>query len=330
MTKAALRTALDKVLLRKQWKTLENDFLSVVDTIIYERESGVELTKEGKVFAEKTIREYKHSRDNLLYYEIDTGEALRFDTAGPVVYDKLKSYFSIQRNHAINTLGKHLKNYCVFVRAAYARGVHNNDIFDREKMSVPSEETPDIFLSETELDKMADLRLTGTELLARDWFLVEAFTGLRVSDAKRLASQNLQTDRITISNEKTDEKVVLPVHRHLRAVFNRWSGAPRPLSEQKINKHIKDVARKAEITERVLYTVTKGGKRHDEYFEKCEMVSNHTGRRAFITNLIRAGVPETIIMKLTGIKKYATLQRYNKLSAEETADVAAGLEFFKS
>jgi len=40
-------------------------------------------------------------------------------------------------------------------------------------------------------------------------------------------------------------------------------------------------------------------------------------------------VPDTIIMKLTGIRSSATLKRYDKLSADEAAKIAAGLAFFK-
>jgi hypothetical protein len=39
------------------------------------------------------------------------------------------------------------------------------------------------------------------------------------------------------------------------------------------------------------------------------MVINHTGRRSFITNLIRRGVLDTIIMQLTDIKKATTQQK---------------------
>jgi hypothetical protein len=112
-------------------------------------------------------------------------------------------------------------------------------------------------------------------------------------------------------------------------LVSKYKGFPPKMNDQEINDEIKDVAEICGIDKTELYTVTEGGKRRDYYLKRYEMVSNHTARRSFITNLIKAGVEHTMIMKLAGIVKFETLARYIKLSAEEVADQAAKLDFFK-
>jgi hypothetical protein len=58
------------------------------------------------------------------------------------------------------------------------------------------------------------------------------------------------------------------------------------------------------------------------------MVSNHTARRSFITNLLDALVPDNIVMQLAGIKKHATLLKYKKTKPQQTAELMASHAFF--
>lgn len=84
-----------------------------------------------------------------------------------------------------------------------------------------------------------------------------------------------------------------------------------------------------QLNETVLYFLTKGGTRKDFYLKKYEMVSCHTARRSFITNLLNAGIPDNQVMQLAGIKKHATLLRYKKTKPEETANILKDHTFFK-
>jgi integrase len=101
------------------------------------------------------------------------------------------------------------------------------------------------------------------------------------------------------------------------------------ISDQDINELIKQVAEKAKIKGTVLYSITKGGKRQDHYLKKWQMVSNHTARRTFITNLLLNKVSETFVKKLTGIKSASTLARYNKMTTEDAAEIMSQHKFFK-
>ena len=69
----------------------------------------------------------------------------------------------------------------------------------------------------------------------------------------------------------------------------------------------------------VLKSITKGGKRCTSIYEKWQLVSAHTARRSFATNLYKSGFPSISIMAITGHKTESSFLRYIKVSKEEHA-----------
>ncbi len=59
-----------------------------------------------------------------------------------------------------------------------------------------------------------------------------------------------------------------------------------------------------------------GKQKHYLVKPKYELIGSHTGMRTFITNSILAGVPLSVIQKITGHKKLTTLQAYVSISEE--------------
>lgn len=322
LTKAKTEATFNKVLGRG---TAGNSFFAAIDQIINDRECGAELTKEGKRFSAETIRGYRHSRDNLKKFDPD----MTFESITLKTYRDLVAYFNKNHNHAINSIGKTIKNWIVFMKAARKRGFHENLIYLDEDFRVPVEETDDVYLTDVELKKVYHHHFINKTLeLVRDWFIIDCFTGLRVRDIKLLTNEHVRKDKIVLVNEKTDTRVAIPIHPYVKEILKKYGGLPRKISDQKMNENIKKVCELAGINDPVLYSVTKGGLRKDYHLQKFEMVSNHTARRCLVTNLLNAGVPDNQVMHLAGIKKHATLMRYKKAKPEETADLMRSHAFF--
>lgn len=295
----------------------------VIDHIISDREFGRVVKPNGKEFSALTIKSLKHSKENLQKFDSN----LSFADFSEAKYKKLIEYMN-GKNYSINTIGKTIKDLKVFMGAAYDLGYHKNPVFKARWFKKITEDTFDVYINEDELKNIAKIKVSGREQVARDWFIVGCFTGLRISDLTLLTKQNLIDNFITIGNEKTDAKVVLPVHPLVKAILKRYKGFPPKVSDQEINRTIKKVAKEAGLTQLFLYQITKGGKRVDEYIPKWKMVSSHSCRRSFITNLLRNGVQDNIVMDLAGIKKHATLLKYKKSTPEETARDIASHSFF--
>lgn len=77
----------------------------------------------------------------------------------------------------------------------------------------------------------------------------------------------------------------------------------------------------AGITENTEKQQTKGGARVVNVLEKWQMVSSHTARRSFATNMVKQGLPIQTIMQITGHKKEVTFLKYVKLTGSEHAEI---------
>lgn len=300
-------------------------FYDLCREVITDMEAGIILTPQGKKYSHGTIKNYNQSLNTIEAYDA----ALTFVAVNMDFYRAFIKWCN-DKDYSMNYIAQHIKNLVCLMKATKKRGHHDNTAYLGEDFRVIQEQTDDIALSEKELEKLYKHNVPDrTRDIARDWFIIGCYTGLRVSDIQLLDDKNIHGDKITIANEKTDTKVVIPLRTEVKSILKKWGGLPPKMTDQEINRSIKEVAEVAGLNQPILYFLTKGGTRRDFYLKKYEMVSCHTMRRCFITLLLNAGIPDNQVMQLAGIKKHATLLRYKKTKPEETADLLKGHKFFK-
>lgn len=319
LTKAKLKASLDK-LLKRDTAGNKIDFFDAMTRVVDRMESGKLLTpKTKKRYSAGSIKTFRFTVNFLKKFD----PAMTLNSISVDMYNRFIK-FCHDLKYSTNYIGSQIKNWKTLGKA-----VGGNPVFNSPEFVKIQELTEDIYLDEKELKSIYGLKLAGIRDLVRDWYIIASYTGLRISDIVLLDKRNYSKGFITIANEKTDFKVVIPVHPYVRAILEKYKGFPPAVRSDQINEIIKPIARQAGIDDKILFSITKGGKRVDHYYEKWEMVSCHTGRRTLITNLREAGVPDAVVMKLTGIKSAQTLQRYTKLTPEKAGKIAAGLKFFK-
>jgi site-specific recombinase XerD len=296
--------------------------------IIGDMESGKLTTPRGKKYSAGTIKNYNQSLNTLEEYNGN----LNWANIDMKFYRTFVKWCN-DKDFSLNYIAQHIKNLVRLMRIGKSKSYkyHSCTGYMDEDFKVIQEQTDDIALYQKELDAIANKHIPNKYWdIARDWFVLGCYLGLRVSDVKLLdESKNFSAESVTIANEKTDTKVVVPINDQIRAIRKKWNGLPPKMHEVEINRHIKKVCEIVGLTEPFLYFLTKGGTRKDFYLRKCDMVSCHTMRRFFITELIRLDVRDNKIMQLAGIKKHATLLRYKKISPEENALNMQGQAFFK-
>ena len=96
---------------------------------------------------------------------------------------------------------------------------------------------------------------------------------------------------------------------------------PAEISNQKFNEYIKDVCRIAGINGTETITKTVGGNIVTEKFEKWKLVSSHTGRRSFCTNMYKRGLPTLMIMSISGHTTEQSFLKYIKVKQVEHAEM---------
>ena len=97
-----------------------------------------------------------------------------------------------------------------------------------------------------------------------------------------------------------------------------------------MNKYLKEICQLAGLDEKVRLAITRGGLRVDKTFRKYELVTVHTARRSFATNMFLAGVPSISIMKITGHRTEKAFLRYIRISQEDNARKLAEHPYFES
>lgn len=245
----------------------------------------------------------------------------------PLKVDKIVKY-----GHTQNTVGKYIKTLKVFLKEATEAGINTNRAFESKKFSAMSENVEHINLTENELDLLWNYDLSNNKRLeaVRDLFLISCYTGLRFQDFTTLTPENIiEGTKLKIFTRKTGKPVVIPIHWRVAELLAKYENhLPRAISNQKMNDYLKELGELAGINGNIETVKTKGGLRVSQIQKKHELITCHTGRRTFATNLFRAGVPAISIMKFTGHQTEAVFMKYINVSDDENAELLLNHDFF--
>jgi integrase len=111
------------------------------------------------------------------------------------------------------------------------------------------------------------------------------------------------------------------VHRIVSEIIA--DGWPETISGQKLNDHVKTLGKLAGLKEKVMFARTEGGTRVTHVKEKWEMITSHTARRSFATNLFMRNVPAPVIRAVTGHKSEREFLKYIKAAPEQISRMLA-------
>ena len=178
------------------------------------------------------------------------------------------------------------------------------------------------YLTVEELERIEDLEnLRKTQQDIRDMFLLQAWTGCRLSDAMTLTEENINGKMLTYTSQKTQTYAAVPIKPVVEEIIQR---VPHILNYNKMtyNRNVRQLCKMAGITEGTM--VWKAGKKCVE--PKYNLVSSHTARRSFATNLYEAGVEINKISYMMGHSNTAMTERYVCSNMELSDKI---VEFFK-
>lgn len=294
----------------------------------YDHNNKVERYKPG------TIRTYKGFQEQFNKFQDDKGKKFDFDDITMDLYDQLVTYFN-KKEYSPNTIGKHIKVLKVIMRAARDQGLHKNSEIDRKKFKSMKVPVSNIYLTESELEKLAALDLSEKKEMdiARDVFLIGCYTAQRFSDYSRINKDNIRELNngekvIEIIQKKTGEQVLIPMKPELVTLLEKYDYTVPKIFEQKLNKSIKIIAADAKITAPVVKEVIRGGLKVSATLPKNKLIMTHTARRTGCTNMYLAKVNVLDIMKISGHKTEREFLSYIKVTKEETAQALTSHPYF--
>ncbi|WP_304016478.1 tyrosine-type recombinase/integrase [Nonlabens dokdonensis] len=283
----------------------------------------------GKPISERTIQDYKTTWNKLLQFEKKHNTKLRHESIDLKFYRKWVKYLREVDKLSDNSIGGHISNIKLWAKNIDIEGLPISREYRHSEFMTITAKTYDVYLNEDEIEMIKKADLKGSERLenTRDLFLIGLRTGLRISDFMRLEKFNIDDDQIKTKTKKTGEDVIIPMHKDVKKIIKKYDGLPKAISDQKFNLYVKELCGIAEITNKVqgakMVTEGKGKnkitRKKINLYHKNELISSHTCRRSFATNLY-GKLPNMTIMAITGHKTEAQFLKYLKTSKQEHAD----------
>lgn len=294
-------------------------------------EGYIEESKLNKKIG--TIKVYNTTFKYLKAYAKRINKSIDFESINLEFYNQYTAYLAKDSNLSANTVGKHIKTIKSFMNEATERGYNENLEFKKRKFKTLREEADTIYLNVEELKQMENIDLSSSPKLekVRDLFLIGCYTGLRFSDFTQIKPENIVSDKsmLQIRTQKTGERVSIPLHQTVKNILKKYNNnLPKAYTNQVMNRYLKDVASLAQFKDEVETTITKGGVMKKEAVKKFNLVTTHTARRSFATNLFLADIPAISIMKITGHKTERSFMQYIRVTQEQNADKLLNHPFF--
>lgn len=223
--------------------------------------------------------------------------------------------YSIEKNYSESTINKQVQ----LVKQILTFAENNNINIQRNTFNyrLKKESTITHALNEHELDLIFNLKDLSKGLNnSKKLFLIACTTGLRISDLKRINNLRIIDGFIHLTTQKTKQNIIVPINPKVEAFISEV----KPITEQVFNRNIKRICKLAGINEMVDgYIRSKGNKRILGNYPKYMLISSHTGRRSFCTNLY-GKLPTMVIMAITGHTTERSFLTYIKKPQRDFAE----------
>ncbi|MBT3612216.1 MAG: site-specific integrase [Flavobacteriales bacterium] len=273
-----------------------------------------EGTCQGYLYTIKSLKEFeKYSRRRIDWNTFDH----KFYTT----YEKFQ--YTIKGNSQ-NLFGRRIIDIKAILNNAFLLGINKYTmykLFKVKKISVKRE-----YLNDDELEKLRSLDLSKNKRLekVRDIFLVCSLTGVRFSDFKNLKLENIELGEngrlIKYFAKKTQKHITTLCTDVTLNILKKYNFNLPSISNQKMNLNIKVVCELAGINNNVIVNTYKCGKPIQFQKKKYQLISSHTARRSFTTNLVKKGISNFSVMTATGHKKESTFLKYVQSVDNEIID----------
>jgi integrase len=214
-----------------------------------------------------------------------------------------------------DTVFKYFTNLKAFLAWSEKRGYQIHQSF--KSWQIIKRKHAPISLTTEELQKLGEVELKPHLDIARDYLLMECYTGQRISDIIRFDQKDYSDYKWTHRPKKGNRLSSKTVTVHFVGysqpalfILGKHNFKLPKVSEAKLNKNIKEACKLAGIDSEVHTERWAGNKKIRISGRKHEFISTHTGRKTFITLALSNGMPVEYVMELTGITEYQTLSHY--------------------
>lgn len=307
----------------------------------------IEFTKKSQLDFETMDFSFYDKFKNFLYDQPNpVYPNLYLHDQGPYwVMSKVKSPYPVGLMD--DTVYKYIINLKIFLTWASKRGYPVNNSYkdwpviqrEYEPISLTMDELEAVEtcqINAATVTEKLDLKFEGPKkpqiiaeamMTARDYLALECRTAQRISDLLSFNIKDVHEFKWTFIQNKGSrlkaKQVTVPFSgycAHAYLILQKNNFQMPKISNQKLNDNIKNVCRIAGLTQVMHIERWAGNKKIRITGPKYEFISTHTGRKTFITLALQLGVPESIVMSLSGITSYRTLKKYKGPAEQQVVD----------
>ena len=263
---------------------------------------------------------------------------LTWDTIDGNTGEKFDKWMRRQ-GYSLPTINKQRSRFRTVAHKAGLQGLHHNVSIDDAFKNTPNPTQKRVYLNSRELLALAEMELDPRRSVYRDIFLIQALSGQRISDCMAINKKDIHTQedgtRVWMFKQtKTGTDVQIALIGLLDEVFAKYDYQPPQVLPQVLNRNIKSILHELSETipslqEQYEVIIPKHGKVKAEKkrVAKWESVSNHTGRRSMVTNMINSKAYSNLeIMSRSGHKTMQAFEAYKQTTLDEVSNSVAEIQ----
>ena len=304
-------------------------------------EEYIRLAREGSprvLLKPRTINTYVASINHIRFLKMEKTLLSDLDMEWYYEFvDRSEAGEGHKKPHSMNYIAKMIKKLKRVLRFAEDGGAQVHPAYKSTSFKAQEETADEVYLDLDELLRIQAVSIPESNeamQVSRDLFLIGCYTGLRVSDYRRLSKEHMidMDGRFyfEITSEKTGKEVTIPIHPVvLQIMSNRDGELPPQQPAQCINRNIKLMGAMAGVDQNVTLQKTSGGRKVKQTRPKYELIKTHTGRRSFCTNAYLMKMDCLDIMAVSGHTSEVNFLKYIKVTRHERAKRIAEHAFFQ-
>ncbi len=253
---------------------------------------------------------------------------------------RYERHLSCEKGNCKNTITVNMRFIAKLVGDIYRNYDLDETSNPFRKIKFGFESTSREYLTAEEVVKIRDLKLNLYSPLyeARDVFIFECYSGLRISDILTLKWENITDDEITLRMRKTEKLITIPLQKNIREILEKRRTiigryAVRDISKEYVFGFLKVNERNATAQEMLnaisssTAMINKRIKRIAKLAGINKTISTHIGRHSFATMLLTNKVDLPVIQELLGHHDVKVTQIYAKVVSKRKEEAINALNF---
>jgi integrase len=261
-----------------------------------------------KPSTQKTIKQSFGQFSNFL--KTANLQTLQKHHLSPEIIKRFEHYLQEKKKLSNSTHGRVMKHIRWFLKSL------NYDVTSI-KIRTHRKEIIALTLDELKSLEVVDVSRNTEYQKAKDLFLLGCYTGLRISDLKRLNETRIVGGKICMTLQKNKKDISIPLRPETKSILDKYGMAAPQISEQHLNRSIKKVCELAGIDKILTVKSNVAGRDVEARKTKSSLITSHTASKTFITLApARFGMNPAEIAAIVGKDLKTLINHYFQLPLE--------------